>query len=187
VFTKSFYWILSLFIWIESTFLCYFFSNILIISSHLCLSVIRNEGHYMLFICYFHANLICWTHHHSGFDLPYIIRWWIQNTMPLILQYFLVSRHLRLGQCVLSTMVSNNLRLWFYFIFLWKVLFDAHINPNILHTFSYVGTQRKEVKVKTQIWRVESISRFASLCKLELLESLSVFDIQRTVNRDIFL
>jgi hypothetical protein len=40
--------------------------------SHLCLSVIRNEGHYMLFVCYFHANLICCTHHRSGFDLPHI-------------------------------------------------------------------------------------------------------------------
>jgi hypothetical protein len=101
----------------------YFFGTILILSSHLrlnlpshlCLSVIRNEGHYMLFMCYFHANFLCCTHHHCGFDLPYIIRWWLQNTKPLILQYFLVSRHLRLDQCVINTLVSNNFNLWFYF------------------------------------------------------------------------
>jgi hypothetical protein len=62
--------------------------------SHLFLSVIRNEAHYMLFTCYFHVNLICCTYHHSGFDLSYIVRQRIHNTQPLILQYFIVSCHI---------------------------------------------------------------------------------------------
>ena len=42
--------------------------------SHLCLSVVRDEVHYMLFICYIHATLTCCTPHLSGFDPSVLVK-----------------------------------------------------------------------------------------------------------------